>query len=490
MASGTTKTVSRTQLTQGNNMAVVAPPGATLITTDQDVPTPENLAPAGATPVEQPDIDPDSFFGRVGEKIGKRIEKVERGSEMYSEGEISYPEFALRGLGFAYGSLWDTIGEAGMTVLKELTPDAAEDFLAEQIAAGGTTIMNTEQAQKALALYQGLDQRSKDNIGDIFDVALGALPKSKVGKTLMESGIKADKAKLSKAVLSQTDSVKKARAVEEGLPKNMQSTLNREDAILNTVLGLPGVSGSSSRKKIMSALNKHIGVMGERIRKSLRQSDVIIPPQSVNTQVTKAFADFVRSNPEYATKHMKGSIAKIQDAYRVAFRDFKGKPEELLEMRQRFDKITEKLFKKDLHAGDDASRELVANVRNSINTIMEGVAPDEQIKAAMRSQHHALMARETLGYNIAKEGSLISQAIDTVSRHPFMAISGAMGTGAVARLAGSEAGAIGAAGLGAAYGLTQPIVRKAAGAALDTVPVGRGMLYGVGSELQDEIQGP
>jgi len=140
-------------LTQGNNMAVVAPPGATLITgVDPDMPTQENLAPAGATPVKQPDIDPESFFGRVGEKIGKRIEKVERGSEMYSSGEITYPEFALRGLGFAYGSLWDTIGEAGMTILKELTPDAAEDFLAEQIAAGGTALMNTEQAQKALEI--------------------------------------------------------------------------------------------------------------------------------------------------------------------------------------------------------------------------------------------------------------------------------------------------------------------------------------------------
>ena len=489
MVSGSTPTVLNTQLTQGNNMAVVAPPGATLIT-NSDVPTPENLAPVGATPVQQPDIDPESFLGRVGEKIGKRIEKVERGSQMYSEGEISYPEFALRGLGFAYGSLWDTIGEAGMTVLKELTPDAAEDFLAEQIAAGGTTLMSTEQAQQALAMYQGLDQRSKDNIGDIFDVALGQLPRSKAGKALIESGIKADKAKLGKSVLSQTDSAKKARAVEEGLPKNMQSTLNREDAILNTVLGLPGVTGSSSRKKIMGALNKHIGVMGQKIRKSLRQSDVTVAPQSVNTQVTKAFSDFVRANPEYATKHMKGSIQKIQDAYRVAFKDFKGKPEELLEMRQRFDKITEKLFKKDVHAGDDASRELVANVRNSINTIMESVAPDEQIKAAMRSQHHALMARETLGYNMAKEGSLISQAIDTVSRHPFMAISGAMGTGAIARLAGSELGAIGAAGAGTAYGLAQPVVRRVAGAALDSVPVGRGMLYGAGSELQDEIQGP
>lgn len=470
-------------------MAVVAPPGATLIT-NSDVPTAETIAPVGATPVQPPDVDPDSFLGRVGEKIGKRIEKVERGSQMYSEGEISYPELAMRGFGFAYGSLWDTIGEAGMTILKELTPDAAEDFLAEQIAAGGTALMSTEQAQKALAMYQGLDQRSKDNIGDVFDVALGQLPRSKAGKVLMESGIKADKAKLGKSVLSQTDSAKKARAVEEGLPKNMQSTLNREEAILNTVIGLPGVTGSSSRKKIMSSLNKHIGVMGQKIRKSLRQSDVTVSPQSVNMQVTKAFSDFVRTNPEYATKHMKGSIQKIQDAYRVAFKDFTGKPEELLDMRQRFDKITEKLFKKDVHAGDDASRELVANVRNSINTMMESVAPDEQIKAAMRSQHHALMARETLGYNMAKEGSLISQAIDTVSRHPFMAISGAMGTGAVARLAGSELGAIGAAGAGTLYGLSQPVVRRVAGAALDSVPVGRGMLYGAGSELQDEIQGP
>ena len=71
-----------------------------------------------------------------------------------------------------------------------------------------------------------------------------------------------------------------------------------------------------------------------------------------------------------------------------------------------------------------------------------------------------------------------------------MAISGAMGTGAIARLAGSELGAIGAAGAGTAYGLAQPVVRRVAGAALDSVPVGRGMLYGAGSELQDEIQGP
>jgi len=474
-------------------MSAQLPPGFSRIdipspTPNQDVPAPENM-PQGFTPVAEPDVDPDSFFGRVGEQIGKRIEKVERGVKMYEEGEITYPELALRGLGFGVGSVFDTIGEGVLTILSELTPDQIEDFLAEQIAAGGTKLMESETARDLLQTYQELPQRAKDNLGDIITVGAGVLPKGQVGKKVVESGIKAEKDILAKYVLNQTPSAKEFRAREAGLPKNMQTTLNREDAILNTVVSLKGVSESSSRKKIMGSINQEIGRLGKDIKKNLAKSEYkFISKQNVNTAVTKAMQEYTQKNPLFGTEKFSNLRNNLQEAYRQALKDFNGKPEDLLKLRQDFDKNVATLLKKDVHEGD-VSREMVASIRNSLNNMMEQVAPNDAIKASMRRQHNLMLAKDNLAYNMAREGSMVDNTVKFINQHPFMAMSAAGGTGMLPSLLSSELGVVGGLTAAGAYGVTRPSVRKGVGTVLSAAPTTRGMLFGTSNAIEEETQG-
>ena len=474
-------------------MSAQLPPGFSRVNIptpapNQNVPVPANM-PQGFTPVQEPDIDPDSFFGRVGQQIGKRVEKVERGVKMYEEGEITYPELALRGLGFGVGSVFDTVGEGAMTILSALTPDQVEDFLKEQIAAGGTKLMETDTAKSLLQAYQELPQRAKDNFGDIVTVGTGMLPKGQAGKKLVESGIKAEKDTLAKYVLNQTPSAKEFRAREMGLPKNMQTTLNREDSILNTVVSLKGVSESSSRKKIMGSINQEIGRLAQDINKSLANSKYkYIPKQDVNVVVTKAMQEYTQKNPLFATEKFSNLRGNLQEAYRQALKEFNGKPQELLKLRQNFDKNVATLLKKDVHEGD-VSREMVASIRNSLNNMMESVAPDDAIKASMRRQHNLMLAKDNLAYNMAREGSMVDNTVKFINQHPFMAMSAAGGTGMIPSLLGSEVGLVGGLTAAGAYGITRPSVRKGVGTVLNEVPATRGMLYGTANTVEEEMQG-
>lgn len=470
-------------------MAAQLPPGFSRV----DVPKPDPDVPAnvpqGFTPVKEPDIDPDSFFGRVGKRVEERVEKVQRGSEMYEKGEITYPELALRGLAFGPATVFDVVGEGVMSLLSTLTPDEAEDFIKEQIAAGGTKLMELDSAKQLLQFYQELPVRTKDNLGDVLNLGMGMMPKGQAGKLLSKSGLEAEKRTLAKYVLNNTDNAKQMRARELGLPKNLQTTIKREDDILNTIVSLKGVSSSSSRKTLMGAINKEVGRLGSDIKKNLAKSDAqFVPKQTVNTQVTQALQKFVQSNPIYGSPQFKNLRKNVQEAYKQALKDFNGKPEELLKLRQNFDKNVATLLKKDVHEGD-VSREMVASIRNSMNDLMESIAPDDAIKASMRRQHNLMLAKDNLAYNMAREGTVLENTAKFVNQHPFMAMSTLGGTGMVTSLVGSELGTVGALGAAGIYGATRPSVRQAAGAVMSELPVGRGMLYGAANETQEELEG-
>jgi hypothetical protein len=452
---------------------------------DQDVPVPTNM-PEGYDTVQEPDIAPDSFLGRVGEKLGKRVEKVERGTKMYEKGEITYPELAMRGFGFGVGSLFDVVGEGALTILSELTPDAAEDWIKEQISAGGGSLMNTETAQQLLEFYTGLDQRTKDNLGDFLNLALAAVPGGQVGKKVSASGIKGEKRQLAKSVLPQTAGAKQARLAEEGMPKPLQTVTNSEDQILSTVLTIPGVSGSTGRKDLLGALNKELGRLNKQIKNGLAGVKQRVPAGVVGLEVNKSLQEFFKRSPEFTTKKFQPQISQVMDAYRVAMKKHTGTPQSLLDARKEFDSVVEKMLRKDVHAGDDAIKEVVNVIRNKMNTMVSDLAPNANVKALLRRQHHALIARGNVSYNLAREPSWVQGAINTVSSHPFVTTGVLTGTGIGSKVMGSELLGVGLATGAGAYGLSQPVVRRVAGEAMQTLPVTRGMLYGTAQAQQEE----
>lgn len=458
----------------------------------QPVEEPSADVPTGFAPMGQPSPNDPDFLERLGSKLGRRVERVERGTKAYEAGDISYPELVTYGLSFGIGALYDTVGEGVLTLLSEMTPDSAEEYLEEAIAAGGTKLLETETAQQALEIYNSLDQTEKDRLANFTDIGLAMIPGgNRVGQSVKQSGINAEKKIVGKYVLNQSYNANKRRASEAGLPKARQTARNLDDSVLNTVISIPGISSSSSREQIMKALNKELARLGQNVRKGLQDSKFTMPKAVVKNQLLKEANDFMKQNPIFASKSMQGTVKKVNEAIDTVLKNYSGKPIDLLRLRQEFDEAIETLFKKDIHAGDDASRQLVAAMRNRMNSMMEELVPDAALRAQMRRQHHILLAKDNLSYNMSREPKWWATAARKIEQHPMLTLGAATGGGGMfGNLLGSEVAGVAALGAAGLYGITRPGVRMLTGQAMETLPVGRGVLTTAAQNAQEDIQGP
>lgn len=478
------------------------PKGATLIdpvVPPQDAPQPTTDLPKGATPLPpvEPVVEPPKaveapeepgYLDRLGNLMQKRIERVQRGSKAYSAGEIGYPQFASYGFANAFGALFDVVGESAFTVLGTLLPEDAENFLKETIAAGGNALMDTETARAGLEYYESLTQTQKDAISNALDLGMGALPVSKPGNMLVRSAVQADKAKLSRWVLDDTPTARARRLSEAGMSKRNQNTLNYEDQLLNTVVSL-GIKGNTKPKDIISKLNAEISRLGNDIEKSLKGVKTVVPKSSVMKQVDAQVNQFLKSNPEFADmKNLQRVVQQSQQAFETALKQYDGTAVGLLNLRKEFDNIINKTFAKDIFQGENVSREIASVYRNTLNDMAQGLAPNESIRASLRRQHLALQARSNVSENLAKKPhrNAAQKALNLAERHPFATAAAVQGGGMLSKI--PEPFVLGASGALGAYGLAQPGVRRLTGEALNTLPVGRGLLYGAIEDFNRQTQ--
>lgn len=444
-----------------------------------------NFQPAPEPP--QPLFSPDSLGGRIGSKIEERIQNVQESTDMMNNNEQTYLETAAQGFGQVIQANFDAVSETALGILSSITPDEAEAWLKEQIDTGSQALMDTETAQGIYQVYRNLTPRARKDLEAAVNIGLGWLPlKSRVGEKLVESGVAAEKRSLGKYLLDQSPSAKQARIQEKGMDRAAQTTLNREDSILNTVMSIKGITASTPRPKMMAALNTEIARLGSDIKTALSKVPTRVPKGTLTLSVNRALSQFKKDKPEFAGKDLKPIVDKVQRAYLSANKSYNGRPEDLLRVRREFDKIIEKVFKKDVFAGDDVSREVVAVVRNTMNEIMQNVAPDAKIRAAMQRQHHAFSARENLGYNMAREKDLGDRVLSKLEHHPMLTTSLIAGGGLGAKLAESEGIAAGALALGAGYLGTRPIVRKTAGEVLKGTPIGKSLFADMATPQEEE----
>lgn len=477
------------------------PEGAVLI--DDGMPTgkaPESALPEGsemlpeepviptAPPPTQPEEEtPPNFVERLGQAVGERIENVERGSELYSAGEINYPEFALYGFANAFGALADVVGESAFTVLSTLTPDQAEEFLKEQIVAGGTKLVETDAAKAALEFYYQLSPAQKDLLVNSLETAISVVPGGQWGKGLINKAVTKDKADLTNIVLDNSTAAKQKRAAESGLPKNIQYTLNNEDEILNTILSL-GITGSTKPGEIVARVNREVRRLGDEIDKSLRKSQIRVSPNQISQVVQNRLDEFVIKNPIYESGNLANQIKRANEALEAALKQYDGTPRGLLELRRKFDNNINTIFAKDVHAGDSSSREIALQMRNALNELTQSTAPNDNIRSLMRRQHLALLAKENTSRHIATQTqkNLAEKAINLAERHPFAAASIAQGGGMLTNI--PEGVGLTAAGALGAYGLTRAPSLRAIGTTASTLPLGRGLLYGAINDFQNQTE--
>ncbi len=421
-----------------------------------------------------------SFTGRVQSQLKQRLSNVEESAEMMANDEQTYLEATAQGFGQVLMAGNDVVSEGILEILSTLTPDGAEEFLKEQLAAGTEKLIDTDTAKYLYGAYQNLSPRARKDLDAAANIGMSLIPmSSKVGKTLKSAGFAKEKKSLGKYLLDQSPLAQKARNAELGMERGAQTVLNREDAILNTALSIKGIDSSTPRKKMMGALNTEVARLGADIRKSLASVPLTVPKGAVTRRLNTALANFRQAYPEYAGKDLSHIVDKVKRAYLAANKTYTGRPEELLDVRRKFDKVIERFFNKDVHAGDHTSRPVVAALRNELNQIMQEVAPDAQIRAAMQRQHHALTAKDNLAFNMVMETSTADKLLSKIEHHPYF-VAGAVGGGGMGSqfLTGplGEALGVGAGLFGTGYAVTRPSVLKTAGSTMETVKPAKSLL--------------
>ena len=432
-------------------------------------------------PAPEPFFPEGSLGSNIGNALGERIENVEESTKRMAEEEQTYLETAAQGFGQVLMAGNDVVSETILGVLSDMTPDGAQAWLKEQIDTGSDALLDTNTAKYLYSAYSELSPRARADLDAAANIGLSLIPmSSRVGKTLKAAGERSEKASLGRYLLDQSASAKKARNAELGMDPKMQTVHNRESDVLNTALTIKGITASTPRKKMMSALNAEVSRLGRDIKTALTNVPFTVPKGTVTRRMNKILSEFKQANPEYAGKDLKHVVDKVQRAYLAANKKYTGRPEELLEVRRKFDKVIDRFFGKDVHGGDHTSRPAVAALRNELNAIMQEVAPDAQIRAAMQRQYHALTAKDNLAFNMVMEKSGVDKALAKIEHHPYFVTGALTGTGMGSQLmSGGVAGEVlglGAGMLGVGYAATRPSVMKGAGATLETVKPAKSLL--------------
>jgi hypothetical protein len=459
-------------------------------TPDADVPFVEDTQQPKE--LDKPMFEEGSLGNRIQTQLQSRVDNVEESSRMMAEDEQTYLEAAVQGFGQVLMAGNDIVSESILELLSGMTPDAAESFIKEQLDTGATALMDTNTTRYLYDAYSNLSPRARKDLDAAANVGLSLVPmSSKTGKKLKAAGFSREKSSLGKYLLDQSTAAQKARNAEMGMDKAAQTTLNREDAILNTALSIKGITSSTPRKKMMGALNSEVARLGTDIRKALANTPVKVPKGIVTRRLNTAMAQFKQTNPEYAGKDLSHVVDKVKRAYLAANKSYTGRPEELLEVRRKFDKVIERFFGKDVHGGDHTSRPAVAHLRNELNQLMQDVAPDAKIRSAMQRQHHAMIAKDNLAFNMVKETGAAEKLISKAEHHPYFVAGALSGGGMTSQMLGGplgEALGLGAGMLGAGYLATRPSVLKGAGSTLETLNPTKSLLIDALNQQAPEVE--
>mgnify|MGYP003627585921 FL=1 len=486
------------------------PPGAMLVPqqtgspqitqsrTDMPLNLPQGAMPVPFTPAPSPQAVPESapgFLERSADLLKPRYERGERMRQEYmsESGIVDAPEYYASRVTNSMGAFFDVAGEGLLTVLSTLTPDRWERLFKENLAAGGTALMNTDQAKQLMKMWDEFDPLTKDRLANLTDTAAGVSqfaksPTSMIGEKLSASAIKSDKQGLASKVLDQTTTAKTARGAEIGKQSNRQFQTNFDEDILNTVVSLPGVTGKTKLAKLLEKLNKAEEHLNANIQKTLVKSNIKIPVQTINQALDIKLKELYAGKPEFADdKKLAAIVKRVKKLNTIALKEYKGKPIELLQARRNLDRIVKETFGDSLYEGAGTSRTVVKQVRDVYNDLMQQSVDDGDIRALMQRQHHMIEAISNAAYANTKQTpkNLLQRTASVAERHPFLA-AGVLGL--------SEQGgraldvppgilATGAAGLGA-YGLSTPNVRRVAGGALQAAPVSTAAVYGGVNSLQ------
>ena len=452
-----------------------------------------------------------------GEAMAEDIREYEAG-ELDSDTGINFIDksigranLELQRTGKIVGGAWDALGSvvgAGVDQLGKgisiLMPDDMEDSLKTKVSNSWDWVLNTEGGQLAQQALEGTYEQwqeyeknhpvGADNIRAIANISLIFGPKYKgkgskvspvpsfdkrrklpfIDKTIpsitdaerkRKSAMKEkEQRKLEDLVLPGMDAAKAQRSTQRGPFKETVVTLNKsEENILNEVRKVKGVSASKSAQTNLGLLKDETNKLGDNLDKVLKNSNVIIPPTTINRTIDDAINALL--NPTTGNIYLKNNkqiVAMMQDfatQAKIIFSRYPSTPSGLLAARKEFDKqVKKQLGDKAFDANNiTAMNEAMRVIRSSVNDLINTNVPSAFVKKNLTRQSRLFSARDVLAVKAKDEAKTFTgRLFQNISRFAGLNmnlrrnLAIIAGTSVFAVSGGLMAGAAGALGLFAA----------------------------------------
>ena len=429
--------------------------------------------PAGFQPVPQevPTREQDrDYLERMGDIMTSREERMERAYEGFQEGGVGFGQMFVTQMGAAVGALAELTGETMFTVLSQMTPDDAKSYLKEIVAAGGSKLLKSEEAQEALEWYENLSPSQKDFMLSTLDLTLAGPLAKVVGLPLKgskkfpdalgpQTAVAGEKKGLAEMILSHKAADRAARFGEKLSPY--------DNGILNTAISL-GIKASDNPAKMIPVFQREVNKLTTKITGQLKKAKnkgMRMSKGQIATKVEDALQKFVKENAEFEDfAELSNIVSKAEEIFTTANKAFDGTPEGLYRLRQAMDKISENVFDKNLFEGSKLGLDVVRVVRNTLNEQLDGMVPG--MRDTLRRQHYAIEGQlnaKQFGIQESRPKG-IAKVLNFVERHPLLVGGAVSGGGMFGNLSPTATTSLGL-GLGA-YGLAQPGGRALAGEAL------------------------
>lgn len=426
--------------------------------------------PSGFEPMPQPVPDRTQerdYVERMGDIMTSREQRMERAYEGFQEGQIGFGQMFVTQMGAAIGALAELTGETMFTVLSQMTPDDAKTYLKEIVAAGGSELLKSEEAQEALEWYENLSPSQKDFMLSTLDLTLAGPLAKAAGLPFKgsqkfpdafgpQTAVAGDKRGLAEMILSHKPADRAARFGEKLSPY--------DNGILNTAISL-GIKASDDPAKMVPVFQREVNKLTTKITGQLKKAKnkgMRMSQGQIATKVEEALQRFVKENAEFEDfAELSNIVSKAEEVFTTANKKFDGTPEGLYRLRQQMDKIAENVFDKNLFEGSKLGLDVVRVVRNTLNEQLDGMVPG--VRDTLRRQHYAIEGKlnaKQFGIQESRPKGA-AKLLNFVERHPIFTGSLIGGGGMLQNLSPTTTTSIGL-GLGA-YGLAQPGGRRLMG---------------------------
>ena len=449
--------------------------------------------PAGFQPVpeEVPTREQDrDYLERMGDIMTSREGRMERAYEGFKGDQIGFGQMFITQMGAAIGALAELTGETIFTVLSQMTPDDAKTYLKEIVAAGGSELLKSEEAQEALEWYENLSPSQKDFMLSTLDLTLAGPLANVVGLPLKgskkfpdalgpQTAVAGEKKGLAEMILSHKAADRAARFGEKLSPY--------DNGILNTAISL-GIKASDDPAKMIPVFQREVNKLTTKITGQLKKAKnkgMRMSKGQIATKVEDALQQFVKENAEFEDfAELSAIVSKAEEVFTTANKAFDGTPEGLYRLRQSMDRIAENVFDKNLFEGSKLGLDVVRVVRNTLNEQLDAMVPG--VRDTLRRQHYAIEGKlnaKQFGIQETRPKG-IAKVLNFVERHPLLVGGAISGGGMFSNLSPTATTTLGL-GLGA-YGLAQPGGRALAGEAL--TQGARGTAFEAGKMVPELIE--